>query len=78
MNDLLAALDRLLALLPFNGSKTLIGIALHAAVPVAATFFPPLAVAAPLVTALSDGIIAVGAIHQSVKKVVPAPTTPAQ
>lgn len=70
MEELLVKADRLLALLPFNANKTLIGAALKLLLPVAVLKFPPLLVAAPVLDGLAELLIGAGLVHKGVKAVV--------
>lgn len=67
MKDLLTSLDDLLAALPFNGNKTAIGAVAQLVLPVAAAYFPPLLVAAPVISGLAQLITALGLFHKAVK-----------
>jgi hypothetical protein len=67
--DLIAATDDLLAKLPFNENKVKLGLALKVALPFAVAAFPPLAFATPFLAGLSSLLVAVGLMHDGVKKV---------
>lgn len=71
MNDvsdkLLANIDDILSKLPFDNSKTAIGLGLHIAIPVLVAYFPFLLAAAPILGQVSVVIASVGAIHKGVK-----------
>lgn len=67
MDAVVDAVDNILSLLPFNGDKTVIGLALHALLPLVTGYFPAAAVIAPAVSALADCLVGLGLFHKAVK-----------
>lgn len=67
MDSLLKSIDRLLSLLPFNGAKTNIGLAIPYVLPLFLAKFPEIVLVAPILDGLSQVLIATGATHKAVK-----------
>ena len=69
IQEVFNALDRLLAALPANGNKAVIGMAVKALLPVFVSFFPQALLAAPFLDAAANVVIAIGLAHKGVKAV---------
>jgi hypothetical protein len=67
METLVNAADKVLGLLPFNGDKTVIGLALKYVLPVACAKFPFLLVVAPIVDHVADALVSLGLAHKGIK-----------
>lgn len=67
MDSVLSTADKLLSLLPFNGDKTTLGLAVKALLPIAVAHFPVLITVAPIVSTIADIAVALGLTHKVVK-----------
>lgn len=67
MDAVVDAFDKVLSLLPFNGDKTTIGLAVHALLPLLTAYFPASAVIAPAVSAVADCLVGLGLFHKTIK-----------
>lgn len=59
--------DDLLSLIPFNGNKTVVGLAVGQLFPLVVAIFPPAAVAAPFISALATFFTTIGLLHKTAK-----------
>lgn len=67
MESILKSVDRLLSLLPFNGAKTYIGLAIPYVLPALLAKFPEIVLVAPILDGLSQILVATGVTHKAVK-----------
>lgn len=67
MQKMLGVMDRLLALLPFNGDKTAIGAGMQILLPILVAKFPIILMAEPAMDALSLTLTGIGLFHKAIK-----------
>ena len=68
MEKLQLSLNKLLSSLPFDGSKTTIGLAINALLPLIVVNFPQVLVVEPVISAVATTLTALGILHKAVKE----------